>query len=212
MKCKGLNYGAIVKQMFVNFDDLLKIRKENADKSIIFAGGVFDLLHPGHLNLFKMMKKEADIVIVAVSSDSRVKQRKGPTRPIYNEITRAEIVSSLRDVDYCLIAPEPSGSEVPTVQIFRSLRPNHFMTSDKSWLKYKDIFDELNIKLHLVPRFCYEISTTQTIDKIKQLDKDSRLRKIFLKDYHPIKVAKWTSKYIINNTFDRSDRNRSKTL
>lgn len=53
------------------------------------------------------------------------------------------------------------------------------MISEKSWLKYKDIFDELNIKLHLVTRFCYKISTTQTIDKIKQL-----LRLLFRTVFH----------------------------
>ena len=84
--------------MFVTFDELAEIRKKHAAQSIIFAGGVFDLLHPGHLDLFKRMKREADIVVVAVSSDKRVKQRKGPTRPIHDEQTRAEIVCSLKNV------------------------------------------------------------------------------------------------------------------
>jgi len=128
--------------MIVTLAELCEIRKNHSNHNIIFAGGVFDLMHPGHLDLFKRMKKSADIV-VAVSSDTRVKQRKGIFRPIHDQYTCLEIVDSVKNVNYCLIAPDPDGgTDVPTVKILRMLYPNIFMTCDKSWLQYNDIFEE----------------------------------------------------------------------
>jgi cytidyltransferase-like protein len=152
--------------MIVGIDQLPDIREEHKEKTIALAGGVFDLIHPGHLDLFRRMKVAADIAVVALSSDVRVKQRKGVLRPIHNQATRLEIVDSIRFVDYALIAPEPSGTDVPTVQVMRSLQPDFFLTSETSWYGFPEIFDELDMVLKVVPRYSDEISTSQTIQSI----------------------------------------------
>jgi cytidyltransferase-like protein len=152
--------------MIIDLRSLPEIRGQHNDETIAFAGGVFDLLHPGHLDLFRRMKSVADFAVVALSSDIRVKQRKGNLRPIQDQSTRLEIVSEIRLVDYALIAPEPSEEEVPTVQIMRALHPEYFLTSETTWYDFPDVFDELGVILHVVPRFSDEISTSQTIQRV----------------------------------------------
>lgn len=152
--------------MITSLGELPQVREEHAGDTIALAGGVFDLLHPGHIDLFKRMKAVADIGVIALSSDTRVKQRKGPLRPIQNQDTRLTVVDAIRYVDYALVAPEPTEDEVPTVQIMRALRPDYFFSSETSWLDYPNIFTELAIDLRVVPRFSDEISTTATIEAV----------------------------------------------
>jgi cytidyltransferase-like protein len=153
--------------MIVTTNDLIAMRERYPHKKIVLAGGVFDLMHPGHLDLFKHMKQAGDIVVVAVSTDKRVAERKGPTRPIHNEQTRLTLVDSARYVDYTLLAPDPDPhKEVPTLQIMQKLRPDIFMTCESSWLTFEDAVTACGAKLTIIPRFNETISTTLTIEKI----------------------------------------------
>lgn len=158
--------------MRASMESLPWIREVHSAETIALAGGVFDLLHPGHLDLFRHMKATADVAVVALSSDVRVKQRKGPMRPIHDQGTRLAVVEAIRYVDYALIAPEPSATEVPTVQMMRALRPDFFLTSEDSWLNFPEIFEELDTELRLVPRFSEEISTSRTIAQVLENHRD----------------------------------------
>lgn len=152
--------------MIIKLEELSSIRRRHQEETIAFAGGVFDLMHPGHLDLFKHMQAVADIVVVAVSTDERVRQRKGPSRPIHNETTRLQVIDAVRHINYTLLAPAPNKGEVPTVQIMRALLPNIFMSSENSWQEYPEIFRELNVDFKLVVRFSEKISTTHTINRV----------------------------------------------
>jgi D-beta-D-heptose 7-phosphate kinase/D-beta-D-heptose 1-phosphate adenosyltransferase len=66
----------------------------------IIINGVFDLLHSGHLKLLKHARSYKDSeVLVLIDSDQRVKDLKGPTRPIINQEDRKLALESLRYVD-----------------------------------------------------------------------------------------------------------------
>ena len=65
----------------------------------VFVNGTFDLLHPGHLQLLNFAKSYGDYLIVAIDTDDRVKEKKGPTRPIYNQDDRAFFLRTLKPVD-----------------------------------------------------------------------------------------------------------------
>lgn len=75
-------------------------------KKIVFTNGCFDILHVGHLRYLNDAKKQGDVLIVGVNSDESVRRLKGPTRPINNEIDRAEMLSGLKAVDFTLIFDE----------------------------------------------------------------------------------------------------------
>lgn len=157
----------MIQQMIVNIEDLPEVRLKHYNEKIVLAGGVFDLLHPGHIDLFKRVRQMGDVAVIALSTDKRVKERKGPSRPILDELTRLTLVDSVKYVDYALLAPEPDpAKEVPTLQVIESLRPDAFMTSESSWLRFEEKVADYGTKLILIPRLNETISTTHTINKI----------------------------------------------
>ena len=88
-------------------DNSLKILGELQDSSskIVLAGGVFDIIHPGHINTLNAAKKLGDILIVVVATDKtalKMKKRK----PLHSAQLRQELVSSLSMVDLCIIGDE----------------------------------------------------------------------------------------------------------
>jgi D-glycero-beta-D-manno-heptose 1-phosphate adenylyltransferase len=80
------------------------VARDRADgKTIAFANGCFDLLHVGHVRYLKGAAAEADRLIVAVNDDQSVAVLKGAGRPILPAADRAELVDSLRGVDYVIV-------------------------------------------------------------------------------------------------------------
>lgn len=71
--------------------------------SRIFVNGTFDILHPGHVALLAHAKSLGDHVTVAIDSDRRVTELKGPGRPYYDQRERAMMLLALRDVDIVMI-------------------------------------------------------------------------------------------------------------
>jgi D-beta-D-heptose 7-phosphate kinase/D-beta-D-heptose 1-phosphate adenosyltransferase len=66
----------------------------------IVVNGTFDILHLGHLNLLSYAKSHpTSQVLVLIDSDRRVRELKGPTRPVHNEYERASMLAALRYVD-----------------------------------------------------------------------------------------------------------------
>ena len=61
--------------------------------------GTFDLFHIGHAQYLERAKSLGDLLIVGVDSDAKVKERKGPHRPIVPEIERVQILSHCRHAD-----------------------------------------------------------------------------------------------------------------
>jgi rfaE bifunctional protein nucleotidyltransferase chain/domain len=70
----------------------------------VFVNGCFDGgLHRGHIELLNYAKSQGDILYVAIDSDVRVKQFKGPTRPIHNQEDRKFLLENLKAVDRVLL-------------------------------------------------------------------------------------------------------------
>src|SRR6266852_6162405 len=72
-------------------------------QTIVLANGCFDTLHVGHARYLEGARREGDILVVAVNSDSSVCNLKGSGRPILPEAARAALVGALRAVDYVLV-------------------------------------------------------------------------------------------------------------
>lgn len=64
--------------------------------------GCFDILHEGHVDLFRFAKENVNVLIVALDSDKAIKLGKGEGRPIHNICQRAKILSELASVDFVL--------------------------------------------------------------------------------------------------------------
>lgn len=81
----------------------LELRKKN--KSIVLAGGCFDLLHIGHITFFEKAKEAGDILFVFLESDETIKKSKGAARPINSQKDRAKILSALEIIDFVILLP-----------------------------------------------------------------------------------------------------------
>jgi cytidyltransferase-like protein len=72
---------------------------------VVLAGGVFDIIHPGHISTLNAAKTLGDVLVVVVATDNTaVKMKK--RRPIHSQKQRQELVNSLAVVDLCLIGQE----------------------------------------------------------------------------------------------------------
>jgi D-beta-D-heptose 7-phosphate kinase/D-beta-D-heptose 1-phosphate adenosyltransferase len=66
---------------------------------IVFTNGVFDVLHPGHVEYLDEARALGHRLVVGINSDASVRRLKGPTRPLVPEHERAELVAALECVD-----------------------------------------------------------------------------------------------------------------
>ena len=66
---------------------------------VVFTNGVFDLLHPGHVDVLMAARALGDALVVGLNTDDSVKRLKGPTRPVRSEADRAYVLAALECVD-----------------------------------------------------------------------------------------------------------------
>lgn len=69
------------------------------EEKIIWTNGCFDILHRGHIELFKYAKSLGDKLIVGIDSDEKVKKDKGPDRPFTNLKDRKFTLESIKYID-----------------------------------------------------------------------------------------------------------------
>src|SRR3989338_3613429 len=92
-------------------------RKEG--KTIVTINGTFDILHKGHEFILKSAKKQGDMLIVGLNTDSSVKQNKGPGRPINGEKARAMMLANFPFVDYVVLFDEKT-----PIELLEEIRPD----------------------------------------------------------------------------------------
>ena len=80
-------------------------------QTVVLAHGVFDLVHMGHVRHLEAARREGDVLIVTVTADAFV--NKGPGRPIFPELMRAEMLGALEYVDWVGVNHAPSAENRP---------------------------------------------------------------------------------------------------
>ena len=78
-----------------------RLNKQN--KTIVMAGGFFDILHLGHIKFLEKAKKYGDYLFILLEDDSKAKKQKGNKRPINSQNDRAKILSAIQNVDYVVM-------------------------------------------------------------------------------------------------------------
>ena len=94
-----------MKDKILSIEEMLveRARLRGAGARLVFTNGVFDLLHVGHVRYLRQARALGDALVVALNSDRSVSELKGPDRPVFDQSERAEILASLRDVDYVVV-------------------------------------------------------------------------------------------------------------
>jgi D-beta-D-heptose 7-phosphate kinase/D-beta-D-heptose 1-phosphate adenosyltransferase len=87
-------------------------RASLGQRSLVFTNGVFDLLHPGHVDVLTAARREGDALLVGINSDASVKRLKGPERPIRSEAERAYVLAALGVVDAVVVFDQDTPLEL----------------------------------------------------------------------------------------------------
>jgi len=95
----------LIKKQLVNKDrkTLTEIGRDSL--TIVLAGGVFDIIHPGHIYTLDTAKKFGDVLVVVVATDNTAVKMKKRV-PLHTQEQRQELVNSLSMVDLCLVGQE----------------------------------------------------------------------------------------------------------
>jgi len=92
--------------------------KKSPTKKIVLAGGVFDIIHPGHIHTLNAAKALGGVLVVAIATDKTAEKMKKRS-PLHNQELRRELVSCLSMVDKAIV-----GHEDDIFQTVKEVKPN----------------------------------------------------------------------------------------
>jgi rfaE bifunctional protein nucleotidyltransferase chain/domain len=93
--------------------------RESVHGEVVFTNGVFDLLHPGHVDVLLGARRHGDALVVGVNSDESVRRLKGPERPVRSAPERCYVLAALAMVDAVVVFEEAT-----PLELILELRPN----------------------------------------------------------------------------------------
>lgn len=135
-------------------------------KKIVFTNGCFDILHVGHVRYLAAARSEGDLLVVGLNSDASMRLIKGNKRPIIPEHHRAEVLASLKFLDYVVLFDTPD-----PLALIQKLRPD-VLVKGEDWAEPNIVgaeFVKSNggrvARIPLVP----EVSTSKIIQRILEL-------------------------------------------
>jgi D-beta-D-heptose 7-phosphate kinase/D-beta-D-heptose 1-phosphate adenosyltransferase len=83
---------------------------------VVFTNGVFDLLHPGHVDVLVGARRQGDALVVGINSDASVRRlNKGPERPVRSESERAYVLGAFEAVDAVVVFDQDTPLELVRV-------------------------------------------------------------------------------------------------
>lgn len=107
---------SLVKNGFIETDKKTLTELGRGSIRVVLAGGVFDIIHPGHLHTLRGAKALGNVLVVVIATDTTAKKMKN-RMPLHNMELRRDLVSSLLMVDYAIVGHE--GDIFKTVQFVK---------------------------------------------------------------------------------------------
>ena len=140
---------------------IISFRNADPCLKIVLTTGVFDLVHPGHLDYFEKAKSLGDILVVSIVDDKFI--RKGPGRPIFSQDLRLKWLSALEIVDYVVL----NGGYGPW-KIMKAIKPDVYVKGyNLTPGLMKDIANmrDLGGQTVLIPEIMHSTEIFETIKK-----------------------------------------------
>lgn len=139
--------------------------EETTANTIVVVTGVFDLLHIGHLRFLEAARRLGDRLIVGVESDERVRQWKGPNRPIQTEDDRLDLLRALRVVDEAFLITGARTDPLYYAELLRPVNARYIaVTADDPFLEQKrDAMRTIGVELRVVTPRIENYSTTHLV-------------------------------------------------
>jgi len=139
---------------------------QNEGLKVVFTNGCFDILHYGHIHYLSEAKDEGDKLVVAMNSESSIRQLKGASRPIHDTLSRLHIMASLSYVDAVV-----EFSEDTPLELLTYLQPN-VLIKGGDYIPHEivgyDLITSLGGEVKVLP-FVKGYSTTNIENKIKSM-------------------------------------------
>ncbi len=101
----GTRIEKLIKNGLVNDDKKTLTELGRTSLRVVLAGGVFDIIHPGHIHTLKAAKALGDVLVVVVATDVTAKKMK-KREPLHSQEQRREMVNALSMVDMCVIGQQ----------------------------------------------------------------------------------------------------------
>jgi len=93
-----------------------------------FTNGCFDVLHSGHVRYLDQARELCDRLVLGLNSDSSVRVLKGPTRPIHDEASRADVLGALSSVDLVvLFGAKEEGDDNTAIELLKAIKPDFYV-------------------------------------------------------------------------------------
>jgi D-beta-D-heptose 7-phosphate kinase/D-beta-D-heptose 1-phosphate adenosyltransferase len=138
----------------------------NKGSKVVFTSGYFDILHIGHARYLQESKAKGEILVVGLNTDDSIRRKHGPSRPIVNEKERAEMLASLKAIDYIVFFNEDT-----PLEILKSIQPEVY-TKGSNWKK-EDLPETPFIESYggevVLIDLVSDRSTADIINKIKRM-------------------------------------------
>jgi D-beta-D-heptose 7-phosphate kinase / D-beta-D-heptose 1-phosphate adenosyltransferase len=101
----------------VTWEQLMSLRRwwQQEGLAVGLTNGCFDMIHPGHVSLLRQAAGACDRLVVALNTDASVRRLKGPSRPVQNEQSRAEVIGSIKGVSAVVLFDQETPRELITV-------------------------------------------------------------------------------------------------
>ncbi|MBK7631006.1 MAG: D-glycero-beta-D-manno-heptose 1-phosphate adenylyltransferase [Ignavibacteriales bacterium] len=148
---------------------IIREQLKQQNKKVVFTNGCFDLIHSGHVDYLVKAKEMGDVLILALNSDSSIRNIKGDKRPILKQDERAFIVSNLKPVDYVTFFEEDTPAEIISELIPDVLVKGADWAIDK--IVGREIVEANGGEVKTI-KFVNDQSTSNIIKIIKELYKD----------------------------------------
>tara|TARA_B100000123_G_scaffold255882_1_gene218632 strand:- start:166 stop:561 length:396 start_codon:yes stop_codon:yes gene_type:complete len=127
---------------------------------IVWCNGTFDILHPGHIELFKVGKSLGDKLIVATDTDEKIRQDKGSSKPVNNLCDRISMLQAIKYIDEVLYF----GNRKELEGLIELYSPDILLLGD-DWKGGDVVGRQYAKEVKFLPRLNY--STTKIIEKIR---------------------------------------------
>jgi len=130
------------------------------ENNIVWCNGTFDILHPGHIELFKVGKSLGKKLIVATDTDEKIRKDKGAFKPINNLCDRVSMLQAIKYIDEVLYFDTREELE----GLIKMYMPDILLLGD-DWQGGDVVGKEYARDIRFLPRLNY--STTKIITKIR---------------------------------------------
>jgi glycerol-3-phosphate cytidylyltransferase len=141
------------------------------DKKIIgYTAGCYDMLHIGHLNIFKRAKEKCDFLVVGVNSDEAMFSYKN-RYPVIPQDERLEIVSNIKQVDEAFIV-ENTDKKVAYEKVkYDVIFVGDDHKGEPKWVELEDYLASKGSKVMYLP-YTTHTSSTGLREKLRNLGID----------------------------------------